>query len=220
MSESALVTKWSEMVPAMKRIVVHTAIMIALSVVVVFFLVLPAIKTNASLGAESAAVSDNFTKTHAKISAMAVQRETALTAEENLKALADSGVLVPLLGSLEMRAMAILAPLVATTGVTIAGDSVKSMPQRPVLDPASLRGHVYVRQPVEFSGSGTFSQIVAFIKEVEDKLPMVTLSSLRIVSQSRTPEIHAMTMSLEWPVSIENKTEKADKPGAKTGSPK
>lgn len=220
MSENSVVEKWREMAPAMKRIVVHTAVTLALSAAAMFFLVLPAVRKNASLSASFDAMSENFDKTHDRIASTGVQREATTTAEAKLKSMVDSGVLVPLLGSLEMRAMAFVAPLASASGVAIVGDSVKSMAQRPIKDPKLLQGRVFVRQPVEFSGSGTYAQIVAFIQAVEEKLPMVTLSSLRIVSQSRTPEVHAMTVLLEWPISVEKKLEKDDEGQRNSGAPK
>jgi hypothetical protein len=112
--------------------------------------------------------------------------------------LVDSGVLTPLLNSHTMRAKTIIEPLALQYGLII--NDVAELPLIPMRRPAELETVTYSRLPIEFTTSGSYTQITAFVNSTEQELPMVALSSLKIIPQNRDPENHLVKISLEWPV--------------------
>ena len=101
--------------------------------------------------------------------------------------------------------MSLISPIADRTGVTLLGDDVRCLPQLPIKNPETIKGRVYMRQPIQFTGRGSYAQIVAFVKEIETTMPLVSVSSLRILAQPNTPEVQMMALSLEWPVVAEKK---------------
>ena len=191
--------------PAVKRIMAFTAAVCVLSVVFVLLLLLPKIKEGTRLTAELVAATADFNEAHDRIAKLATHRATTTQIENKLKKLGQSGVLEPLLGSLEMRGMSLVSPIADRTGVTLVGDDVRCLPQLPIKSPETIKGRVYARQPIQFTGRGSYAQIVAFVKEIETTMPLVSVSSLRILAQPNAPEVHMMALSLEWPVVVEKK---------------
>lgn len=121
----------------------------------------------------------------------------SVTATAKLEALCAQGVIEPLLGSFAMRGKALLDPLALESGFSI--DNVKELPLLPLQLPKPPPKQAYVRQPVEFTGQGSYTQIVSFISKAEASHPLLTLSSLRILSQQQTPETHKAIITFEWP---------------------
>ncbi|MEI7902496.1 MAG: hypothetical protein WCK89_19780 [bacterium] len=117
-----------------------------------------------------------------------VQRETLLT----------SGVIEPLLGSFAMRGKALLDPVAQATGFSIV--NVKELTSIPLQLPKPAPEQTYGRQPVEFTGHGSYAQITAFITQTEAAQPLATLSSLLILCQQQTPETHKAIITFEWPI--------------------
>ncbi len=118
--------------------------------------------------------------------------------EKEHQKLIDSGVLTPLLNSYTMRAKTLVEPLALQYGLTI--NDVTELPLIPMRHPAELETVAYARLPIEFTTSGSYTQITAFISYTEQELPMVALSSLKIIPQNRDPENHLVKISLEWPI--------------------
>jgi Tfp pilus assembly protein PilO len=124
-------------------------------------------------------------------------KKQSATSTSQLDALSAQGVIEPLLGSFAMRGKALLDPLALESGFSI--DNVKECPQIPLQLPKPPPKQVYVRQPVEFSGQGSYTQIVSFIAKAEAAHPLLTLASLLILSQQQTPETHKASITFEWP---------------------
>ena len=125
------------------------------------------------------------------------QKRAAEKAAAELDTLVASGVIEPLLGSFAMRGKALLDPIAQQTGFRI--ENVRELPPIPLQLPKPSPEQLHYRQPIEFTGQGSYTQIVAFISQTEAANPMVTLSSLLILSQPQSPETHKAILSFEWP---------------------
>lgn len=200
MSPVAMPSSWQNLFPATRRAVIATVALLALTLGVVFLLLLPAKQKSNGLAAAVAAAADDLVARQAKIRQTGERRQEAEALEAELDALRRNGVLEPLLGSYEMRGMSLLLPLAESNGVVLVGGSVRRLPQLPISDAVPAQGRYYVRQPLEFTVSGSYDRLAAFIRDVERAHPLATVSSLRIVSQSRDPEVQEMTVGIEWPV--------------------
>ena len=206
MTKSELIATLKSMPPAMKKVVSFTILMGVICIGVVAVLIVPQMKRLSSLSAEFEEVNTAFNLVHKNISEIGKLRKEVAEAQKNLAEMVSAGVLEPLLGSYEMRALRLVAPLAERAGVTLMTDSVRCLPPLPIHPAETVTvGRFYARQPVEFSGKGSYDQIVAFLKEIETELPFVSVSSLHILGQQRTPEEHMVSISLEWPVFTENK---------------
>lgn len=190
----------------MKRVVSFTALMGIVCIGMVVVLIVPQMKRLSRLSANFEEVNTAFNRVHKNISEIGDLRKAVAEAEKNLAEMTSAGILEPLLGSYEMRALRLVAPFAAQAGVTLMHDSVRCLPLLPIYSAEAVTvGRFYARQPVEFSGKGSYSQIIAFLGEIEAEMPFVSVSALRILGQQRTPEEHIMSISLEWPVFAENK---------------
>ncbi len=125
------------------------------------------------------------------------QRKKNESARKEHRDFVASGVIEPLLGSFAMRGKNLLDPFAQKTGFVI--DTVKDLPPLPIRLPHPPPEQLYARRPIEFTGHGTYTQIVAFVSAVEASLPLVTLHSIKILGQPQTPETHKSIISFEWP---------------------
>ncbi|MGI5869396.1 MAG: hypothetical protein ACOX9C_08140 [Kiritimatiellia bacterium] len=200
MSAAAKSSAWQNLGFATRRAVWVSVALLALSLGVVFLLLLPARQESRELAAKVAAGTADLDAQQARIRQTAVRRAEAESLEAELDALCRSGVLEPLLGSFEMRGMSLLNPLAERHGVALMGGSVRRLPQLPITEAAPAEGRYYARQPLEFTATGAYDQLAAFIRDVEREHPMATVSSLHIVAQPRDPDVQAMTIGIEWPV--------------------
>ena len=200
MSPPAKPSAWQKLKPATRRAAAGSAALLALSLGAVFLLLLPAKREGRRLATAVAGAAADLDARQAKIRQTPARRQEAEALEAELDALRQSGVLEPLLGSYEMRGMALLQPIAESNGVALVGGSVRRLPQLPLCGGAPAQGRRYARQPLEFTASGAYDQFAAFIRDVERAHPMATVSSLRIVAQTRDPEVQEMTVGIEWPV--------------------
>ena len=206
MTKPELIAALKNMPPAMKKVVLFTTLMGVICVGMVAILIVPQMKKLSSLSTEFEEVNAAFNLVHKHIAEIGTLRKDVADTEKKLAEMTSTGILEPLLGSYEMRALRLVAPLAEQAGVTLMTDSVRCLPPLPIYSAETVTvGRFYARQPVEFSGRGSYAQIVAFLAEIETKMPFVSVSSLRILGQDRTPEEHIMSISLEWPVFAENK---------------
>jgi len=125
------------------------------------------------------------------------QNKATRKAIEKRNAIMALGVLEPLLGSLAMRGKSLLDPIALQTGFHI--DSVRELPPIPLQLPKPPPDQLYCRQPIEFTGQGSYTQIVAFVEQTEASNPLATLSGLQILAQPQNPERHKAVVTFEWP---------------------
>lgn len=192
-----------KLAPSMRRALLFTLGGVVLSGALVFFAILPMRTRLKTLRAEIAGMNATLASMRKDIADTNRQKAktAALAAERD--AFIASGVLEPLLGSFAMRGKALLDPVAQATGFVI--ETVKELPLIPLRVPSPAPVQLYGRQPVEFSGHGSYTQIMAFISHAERDLPMATLSSLLILGQPQTPEIHKALITFEWPAKGEKR---------------
>ena len=188
----------SNLTPSTQRSVAMTAGALAACLLVVFLGVLPKQKKIQLLHQEADALHQTVTLMLADIATTeALKKQTSVT-NAQLDALVASGVIEPLLGSLAMRGKTLLDPVAEETGFLI--ENVKELPVIPLQLPKPTPEQTYGRQPIEFTGQGSYPQIAAFITRVESNQPLATLSSLLVLCQQQTPETHKAIITFEWPV--------------------
>ncbi|MDA3923575.1 MAG: hypothetical protein PF904_02615 [Kiritimatiellae bacterium] len=177
------------------------AIGITLSTAFIYLLILPLKKSMAA----SINLTDDAIRSNERISSVIrttddqVKKVNALQKEYDELQL--KGILTPLFNSYAMRAKTLITPYAILSGLTI--ENVKELPPIPLQQPFPLQKEAFCRQPIEFTASGSYTQLTAFVSYVEKELPMSILSSLEISSQPRLPEIHKIKVSFEWPTKTE-----------------
>ena len=189
--------------PSMRRALLITAGGLALAVALVFFVVCPTRTRLKTLGAEIDSMNATLASMRAAIADTNQQKAKTAALAAELDAFIASGVIEPLLGSFAMRGKSLLDPFAQESGFAI--DTVKELPFIPLQVPSPAPIQLYGRQPVEFSGHGSYTQITAFISCAERSLPLATLSSLLILGQPQTPEIHKAIITFEWPAKGEKR---------------
>lgn len=170
---------------------------------IVFFAVFPQQKRMGVVAKEIENLNQTLARMRSEIATTeSLKKQCALTKADLDKLLAE-GVMEPLLGSFAMRGKTLLDPVAQEAGFVI--ESVKELPMIPLQLPKEPPEQMYGRQPVEFTGQGSYQQIATFIAKAETAQPMLTLSSLAILSQQQTPEIHRAIISFEWPAKGEKR---------------
>ena len=182
----------------MRKSLLITVIALSMTTLFVLFMLLP---TRRNVHAQKLTI-QKLTITHASMRADidAIAQQTLQTDQifKQYTALHASGVLAPLLGSFAMRGKVLLDPIATQSGFII--NSVKELAAIPLLIPTPAPQQLYARQPIEFTGHGSYDQIVAFIKLTETNQPLATLSSTSILSEPKTPESHKAIIAFEWPI--------------------
>ena len=174
---------------------------VLLNVAFIYFVILPLrarMETTAKANDDTILNNDQI---RAFISTTKEKQQLVAELSAEHEKLVARGVITPLLNSYAMRAKTILAPCAAKNG--LAFEDVKELPSIPLQQPQPLKKSAYCRQPIEFTTSGSYTQLATFISCVESEFPMAILSSLKISAQPRDPEIHLIKISFEWPVKTE-----------------
>ncbi len=169
---------------------------ILLNAAFIYFVALPVRGGIATTAQATSDTEENNDRIRKVISTTAEKRTAVDELEKEHARLASAGVLTPLLNSYTMRAKTLIEPFAAEYGLNL--ENVKELAVIPLKRSPVLTDTAYARLPVEFTTSGSYTQIVAFISRVEDKLPMTTLSSLKILAQNRDPESHQAAICWEW----------------------
>ena len=183
--------------PSTRRAVSLTVGALTISLLIVFLAVLPKQRKIRQLRQEAETLDQTLTLMRADVATTEALKEKVAAANAQRDALLASGVIEPLLGSFAMRGKALLDPVAQETGFLV--DAVKELPAIPLQLPKPAPEQTYGRQPVEFTGQGSYAQITAFIAQSEAAQPLATLSSLLILCQQQTPEKHKAIITFEWP---------------------
>lgn len=182
---------------------VFTLLSIAGSVAIVFFLILPLRERSVTIRKEVA----ELQKTLKGMKADVKTAEEASTKTSELRASRDhivnTGMLKPdpISRSLRMGAKSLMMPVAEKASFKL--ETVKESPTVLLRLPNPAPNQLYARQPIEFVGRGSFEQIMRFVQETEETYPLTILSSLVIVTQPQSPEIHKAVITLEWPTKHE-----------------
>ncbi len=180
-----------------------TAGCVAVCIIVLILLILPARTRLFALHTEVAGLEAKLANMKTDIACTDQQRVKTDDVTKQRNAILASGEIQPLLGSLAMRGKSLLDPLARQTGFQI--ESVRELPLLPLQVPVPAPNQLYGRQPVEFTGHGSYAQIVAFIAAAEERQPLATLSSLLVLAQPASPETHKAIVTFEWPASGEKR---------------
>jgi len=174
---------------------------IVISATVIYFLILPLKERMAA----AIKLTDDAVLTNERIRSVINttndQEEKVKELQTEYDNLQSKGVLTPLLNSYAMRAKTLVEPYAEQSGLII--ENVKELSPIPLQQPYPLNEVAFCRQPIEFTASGSYTQLTAFISYAEKDLPMCILSSLQITSQQHLPEIHKIQISFEWPTKVD-----------------
>lgn len=182
--------------PYRLTVMISAAAMIA-ALTLIYFGILPARDRLDAARKEIGQAKSRLASMQAAIGGTDRQRQKTDSVRAAHQKLFSAGLLTPLLGSYAMRGKQLLDPIAREAGFII--DGVKELPSQPIRLPAPPPEQLYARQPVEFTGRGAYTQIVAFVKLTETSLPLATLSSIKILGQPQTPEKHKALIAFEWP---------------------
>lgn len=192
-----------KLAPSMRRALLVTLVALVIAVALISFAILPTRTRLRTLAAEIDVLKTNLASMHADVAAADRQKAKTDALATERDAFLNSGVIEPLLGSFAMRGKVLLDPIAQETGFAI--ETVKELPLIPLQVPSPAPLQLYGRQPVEFSGRGSYTQITAFIAYAERSLPLATLSSLLILGQPQNPEVHKALITFEWPAKGEKR---------------
>lgn len=184
--------------PSIIRMIAFTIAVLIVGLLILFLGILPKRAASKTINAEIQSLNTHLNQMRTDIANTEKQKQLTHSAMAERDRFLASGVIEPLLGSLAMRGKSLLDPIAQRTGFHI--DSVRELSATQLQIPTKVPEQRYNRQPIEFSGQGSFAQITAFISQVEAAHPLATLSSLRILGQTTTPEIHKALITFEWPV--------------------
>jgi Tfp pilus assembly protein PilO len=201
--EAVSLPDWKQLRSGTQKSIIVSLAAGVLCLLAVFFILKPALAELKTSSKSVAEAHENFNKLHSNIASLSSLNKEVEVLEEKLLYWNTNGVLLPLANSLDMRAMSLISPIAKKYSVSLDDSLVSSLQQMPILPSEPAEGRIYVRHPIRFSGSGSYNNIVKMLEEIEKKLPMATLSSLRIISQQDDVEKHLLTFSIEWPVVIE-----------------
>lgn len=183
--------------PSMQRAVGISIAALGLGLLVLFLGILPKRTVIRTVGADIRALNAQLTQMRTDISNSDKQKKATDNALAECDAFSASGVIEPLLGSYAMRGKILLDPIALKTGFHI--DNVRELPLIPLQLPKPAPEQRHYRQPVEFTGQGSYAQITAFIAQTEADHPLTTLSGLLILGNPQTPETHKAIITFEWP---------------------
>jgi Tfp pilus assembly protein PilO len=199
--------------PATQRAAAVVLGALALGLLVIFLAVMPKQKQIQALATETEELNQTLSRMRAEIATTDALKKQCAAAKAELDQLLAAGVIEPLLGSFAMRGKSLLDPVAQEAGFSL--ENVKELPLIPLQTPSVPPQQTYGRQPVEFTGQGSYQQIADFISKAEAAHPMITLSSLVILAQQQNPESHRAIIVFEWPAKgekHESKQAKALKP--------
>ena len=184
-----------------KRAALILGVCILLNAAFVYFMVLPLNGKISSTRKSTEDIMANNDRIQKIIGTTNTKKENTYNLKNEHEKLVKTGVITPLLNSYAMRAKTLLTPYTRKCGLTI--EDVTELAPIPLLQPEHLNEICFSRQPIEISTSGSYTQLTAFVSYVEKELPMATLSSLKITTQNRDPEIHKINICFEWPAQTE-----------------
>jgi hypothetical protein len=121
----------------------------------------------------------------------------------NLNAIAAEYVLQPVLGSYLIGVTEPVESAARMCGLEIASVvevGFHSMPTEKKRDGSSFAYRTY---SVQVTGTGTFDELVAFLRLMEQRNPYLCVSSMDILARADNPERHRVMLRLDWPIRAE-----------------
>lgn len=200
--------------PAQKRLLAGLLAVAAIALVV-FYVILPVNRKVAEINQKTREINARNDKAFSQIRNVSQLRaENRLIAEE-LSPLTNQFVVRPVLGSYPMERR--IFEIVGENGFHVSSCREIGAVETPTLSPAELEKakakkpakgkkapskppRYFDRYQMEVHGDGGYADVVKLIKALEEENPFFAVVALRIVSNSRNPERHDVTLTLEWPV--------------------
>ena len=124
------------------------------------------------------------------------------TVAGKLRAIAENYLLHPILGSYLVGVTEALDPLARDTAFTIEDIQERGI-QALRLRAKETSVRAYNAYSIQVVGQGSYDEIVAFLKSLEDRNPYVCITELKVSGQPDTPERHRVTLRIEWPIEAE-----------------
>lgn len=183
--------------PSMMRAIIISAVALAFAALIAFFGIWPKRVAIRAAGEELHTLNVRLSQMRGDIDHSEAQNKATSKAIEKRDAFVALGVLEPLLGSMAMRGKMLLDPIAQQAGFRI--DSVRELPPILLQLPKPSPEQLYCRQFIEFTGQGSYTQITAFVAQVEAANPLATLSGFLVLGQPQTPETHKAVVTFEWP---------------------
>jgi len=180
-----------------------TLVTFAGSVAIFFLLILPLRERSVTIQKEIADLHTTLSLMKADIKVAEEEAKKTSDLKAKLDHLLATGMLKPdpISHSLRMGAKSLMMPLLEKAGFKL--ENLKELSPVLLQLPSPVPNQIYARQPIEFVGSGSFDQIMKFVQETEETYPLTILSSLVIVNQAQSPEIHKAIITFEWPTKHE-----------------
>lgn len=183
--------------PSMKRAASIALAALACAALILFLGVLPKRKLIETINDDIQTLNARVTQMRADIENAERQKQATAKVAAERDALVASGVIEPLLGSFAMRGKTLLDPIAQQTGFHL--ESVRELQPIPLQLPKIEPEQRHYRQPVEFTGQGSYTQILAFITQTEATQPLAVLTGLLVLGQPQNPETHKAILTFEWP---------------------
>jgi hypothetical protein len=172
-------------------------------IAVTVFLIMPLRARSVTVRTEVDALAATLSAMKADIKTAGQQAKKTDQLRVELDERVKTGTLKPeqLSQSMRIGAKVLMTPVAQRTGFQL--DNMKELQTILLRLPSVVPEQLYARQPIEFVGRGSFDQIIAFVRETEEKYPLTILSGLVILQQPQTPECHRAVITFEWPVKHE-----------------
>lgn len=210
---------WKGLSRETRAAVLTTAGCLAGIAAIVWFAILPALASRASLAEKSSELGAKLEGIHRDAQRTQRLEEEAAALEATVSNRSERLVLAPLVNSLSEAAAAKLRPLASARRVSFTATAVE-MPQIPVADPGTAAptppagARYYARQPVSFRASASWWDFLDFLGDVAEAHPAATLVSLSVSPRPESPDAHDVSFTLEWPVEAARPVPKGGKEAA------
>ena len=200
--------------PSQKRVLAGVAAVAAVAVVVMY-VILPMNRKVAEANQKARDLNAQNDRSFLRIRNVPRLRAENRQLGDEVAAITNRFVMRPILGSYPMERH--LFEIVGEDGFHVSSCREVGLVETPTLSPAELEKNKGKKPPkgkkgppkpkrylsrykMEIQGEGRYADIVRLIKTLEEENPYFAVVSLRIVSNPRRPELHDVTLSLEWPV--------------------
>lgn len=175
---------------------------IVLIIVLVQLVVIPILDSRHKLSEDLAEYQARVKKARNELKASKQIQAEFDAVSGKLRAIADNYLLHPILGSYLVGVSEALDPQARDTGFTIEDLQERGI-QALRLRAKETSVRAYNAYSVQLVGQGSYDEIVAFLKSLEDRNPYVCITELKVSGQPDTPERHRVALRIEWPIEAE-----------------
>jgi hypothetical protein len=178
-------------------------VVIVLSVLAQFILV-PILDSRRKLAETREEYAARLEKAHRELKAAAQIQVEFDQVTGQLRAIASDYLLHPILGSYLVGVSEAMEPRARETGFVIEDVQERGVQALRLRAKETVGLRPYNAYSVQISGQGSYDEIKAFLKAVEDRNPYVCITELKISGQADNPARHRASLRIEWPIEVEN----------------